>query len=83
MLIIIFATARLAIVPTSPEAAAEILAPFADEREAHDNGLTADDYAAACQSIDGQEFSLSELREVGILDEDGDAAEGVVVLRAE
>ena len=83
MLVIIFATARIALVPASPEAAAEILAPFADERDACEAGLTANDYAAACQSIAGDEFSLSELREVGILDDNGDAAEGVVVLRAE
>jgi hypothetical protein len=82
MLIIVFAAASLAIVPTSPEEAALALAPFADERDARDAGLTADDYAAACQSCGGQEFSISALIEMGALDENGDGVEGVVVLRA-
>jgi len=81
MFVIVFASASLAIVPASP-ASAEVLAPFADEREARAAGLTADDYAAACQSIAGQEFSVSSLIELGVLDEDGEPTEGVVVVRA-
>ena len=82
MLIIIFAHAHLAVVPSSPEAATAALAPFADEREARDAGLGWDDYADACQGVDGQEFSISELIGIGVLDEDGNPEEGVVVLRA-
>lgn len=84
MLIIIFAYARLALIPANPEAAAEILAPFAPFNGAEVNGSEGDaeSYAVACQAIEGQEFSLSELIEIGVLDEDGDPAEGIVVLRA-
>ena len=81
MFIIVFAAARLAIVPTSPESAQELLAPYVDERAARDAGLTADDYAAACQAVAGDEFSISTLIDAGALDEDGNPAEGVVVLR--
>jgi len=82
MLIIIFAHASLAVVPSAPEAACAALAPFADERAARDAGLGWDDYADAAQSVDGQEFSVRQLIDVGVLDEDGNPVEGVVVLRA-
>lgn len=43
----------------------------------------ADEYAKAAQSVDGQEYSLKGAKEAGLLDEDGNAAEGVQLFQAE
>ena len=43
----------------------------------------ADEYAAATQSVAGQEFSFSGAQTAGLVDEDGNACEGVEVFQAE
>lgn len=81
MLIIVFSVAHLAIVPADAEAAIAVLSVYANERAAHDAGLTADDYAAAVWEVAGQEFAISDLVDVGALTEDYEPTEGVVTLR--
>jgi len=43
----------------------------------------ADDYAAACQAVDGQEYSLRSAIDCGLLGEDGEPWDNVQVFQAE
>lgn len=77
MFAIVFRVAHLVVVLPSVstfEAAKSALLPFEDE-SAH----TADEYAAVCQSIQGQEMSIEGAKAAGILDEDGQATENASV----
>lgn len=77
MFAIVFRHARLVVVLPSAaafDAAKAVLLPFRDE-SAH----TADEYAVAAQSIQGQEMSIEAAMAAGILDEDGDAPDGATV----
>lgn len=82
MFAILFRVPHLVLVLPSAsafDAAKAALLPFADEREARDAGLTAEDYSTACQSIQGQEMSIEAAKAAGILDEDGQATENASV----
>lgn len=43
----------------------------------------ADEYAAAAQSVSGQEYSVSDAIAAGLLTEDGEPCDGVEIFRAE
>ena len=55
------------------------LSPFLSPVVAGD----ADDYARVAQSVDGQEFSFSGAVRAGLVDEDGNPADGVELFQAE
>ena len=60
------------------QAAKDALTPFL----AHDNN-DADAYAAACQAVEGQEYSLRSAIDCGLLGEDGEPWENVEIFQAE
>lgn len=80
MIVIVFTVAHVALVPTD-EKSVQLLAPFQNESDARGMGLTAEDYAVAAAAIEGKEFSIEGLIDSGVLDEDGNPMEGVVVVR--
>ena len=61
------------------EAAKAALSPFLSPVVAG----SADEYAAACGGVDGQEYSFSGAVAAGLLTEDGDPAPGVELFQAE
>ena len=61
------------------QAAKDVLSPFLSPVVTGN----ADDYAAACGLVDGQEFSFEGAKGAGLFDAEGDACEGVEVFQAE